>query len=213
MCAQAALSAGLVRELRTFIPQRPYFQFWGSRMKKEKKGKSLRRSENGRRAISIFNTQMRATAPLCGAKAKSTGQPCRRLAMANGRCDIHGGRTPKGDGWHKPRWPNRGAPDGNEKLQRKLADLDRARRLREKRLAEMSAGERAEYANWQKSHAPGSASERRVDRLRRRQNAEMRKILEITPPAPASLELERLERLIARLEAESTALERSSVFD
>lgn len=30
----------------------------------------------------------------CGAKAKTNGrQPCRRLAMANGRCHLHGGMS------------------------------------------------------------------------------------------------------------------------
>lgn len=27
----------------------------------------------------------------CGAKARSTGQPCRGSAMKNGRCRLHGG--------------------------------------------------------------------------------------------------------------------------
>ena len=35
----------------------------------------------------------------CGAKAKTNGhQPCRRIAMANGRCHLHGGKTP----FHNP---------------------------------------------------------------------------------------------------------------
>jgi hypothetical protein len=37
----------------------------------------------------------------CGAHARSTGQPCRAQALANGRCKNHGGlstgpRTPEG---------------------------------------------------------------------------------------------------------------------
>ena len=33
---------------------------------------------------------------LCGAKARTNGkQPCRQPAMANGRCRLHGGLTPK----------------------------------------------------------------------------------------------------------------------
>jgi len=41
------------------------------------------------------------TLPRCSATAKSTGQPCRREAMQNGRCYFHGGkstgpRTPEG---------------------------------------------------------------------------------------------------------------------
>jgi len=41
------------------------------------------------------------SAPRCGAKARTTGCPCRAPAMANGRCRLHGGhstgpRTPEG---------------------------------------------------------------------------------------------------------------------
>jgi hypothetical protein len=39
--------------------------------------------------------------PRCGAYARSTGQPCKAKALANGRCKNHGGmstgpRTPEG---------------------------------------------------------------------------------------------------------------------
>ena len=30
--------------------------------------------------------------PRCGAYCRTTGQPCRNAAMANGRCRMHGGR-------------------------------------------------------------------------------------------------------------------------
>ncbi len=30
---------------------------------------------------------------LCGAHARTTGEPCRGAAMANGRCRMHGGRS------------------------------------------------------------------------------------------------------------------------
>ena len=34
------------------------------------------------------------TAPLCGAKARTTGEPCKRLARrGSGRCRYHGGRS------------------------------------------------------------------------------------------------------------------------
>lgn len=32
----------------------------------------------------------------CGAKSRQTGEPCRRPAMANGRCYLHGGKAPVG---------------------------------------------------------------------------------------------------------------------
>ena len=33
-------------------------------------------------------------APRCGAKTKSSGKPCQSPAMANGRCNVHGGMSP-----------------------------------------------------------------------------------------------------------------------
>jgi hypothetical protein len=30
---------------------------------------------------------------LCGAHARTTGEPCRGAAMANGRCRMHGGKS------------------------------------------------------------------------------------------------------------------------
>jgi len=33
------------------------------------------------------------TAPRCGAKARTTGCPCRAPAMKNGRCRMHGGKA------------------------------------------------------------------------------------------------------------------------
>jgi hypothetical protein len=32
--------------------------------------------------------------PRCSAYARRTGQPCRNGAMANGRCRMHGGKSP-----------------------------------------------------------------------------------------------------------------------
>jgi hypothetical protein len=32
-------------------------------------------------------------APRCGARARTTGNPCRSPAMKNGRCRMHGGKA------------------------------------------------------------------------------------------------------------------------
>jgi hypothetical protein len=32
--------------------------------------------------------------PRCGAYARTTGNPCKSPAMKNGRCRMHGGKTP-----------------------------------------------------------------------------------------------------------------------
>ena len=176
-------------------------------------GWTVNRSVNGRRAIEIYNKHMRPHAPLCGAKAKSTGEPCRRAAMENGRCDVHGGKTGKGDNWHKPRWPDRNAPDAEEKLSRKLADLERAYALRKKRLAKMTEGRRAEYDRWLKTHSPGPAAQRQVARDNRRQNAAARAMHETEQPPVISPELEKLEQLIAVLEADLAVLKKTVATD
>jgi len=36
----------------------------------------------------------------CGARAKSTGKPCMRYSMPNGKCYVHGGMTPIKTGLH-----------------------------------------------------------------------------------------------------------------
>ena len=33
------------------------------------------------------------SSPRCGAKARTTGKPCRSAAMSNGRCRMHGGKS------------------------------------------------------------------------------------------------------------------------
>tara|TARA_R100000365_G_scaffold3263_1_gene10428 strand:+ start:6784 stop:7191 length:408 start_codon:yes stop_codon:yes gene_type:complete len=135
--------------------------------------------------------------------------------MANGRCYRHGGKTPKGDGWHKPKWPKGNSPAAERKLRSKLKALERARRERGERVASMTVEERARYDEWLRTHQPGSMGARQAAKERRRQNAEARADLERAEnaPRPVSPELERLENLIAELETEKLILERGSVFD
>lgn len=33
-------------------------------------------------------------APKCGAHCRTTGEPCKNAQMANGRCRMHGGKSP-----------------------------------------------------------------------------------------------------------------------
>ena len=40
--------------------------------------------------------------PMCGAHARSTGKPCRQLAMRNGRCYLHGGKSTGAKNPHRP---------------------------------------------------------------------------------------------------------------
>jgi hypothetical protein len=93
--------------------------------------------------------------------------------MENGRCAWHGGLTPKGDAWHKPRWPKAG-PAAEKKLQRKLRDLDRATKKRAARVAAMTPAERERYERWRQAHKPGSAKARAAARHQRKMNQEAR---------------------------------------
>lgn len=59
----------------------------------------------------------------CGAKARTNNnQPCRRIAMANGRCRLHGGLTPKHNSGPK-------TPEG--KLRAKMASWKHGQRSKE----------------------------------------------------------------------------------
>ncbi|RUY28910.1 MULTISPECIES: hypothetical protein [unclassified Mesorhizobium] len=129
----------------------------------------------GRAAIIKFN-RTRHLRTKCGARRKADGLPCEQIAMSNGRCAWHGGKVPKGDHkWHKPLWP-RGAPGAMKKLNRKLSDLQRAAKKREKRVAKMTPTELAKYRAWQKSHQPGSAAARARTRRERKDAREMREL-------------------------------------
>ena len=114
----------------------------------------------------------RQHAPKCGARRKSDGGSCQLPALANGRCYIHGGRTPKGKGWHKPQLPARDGPEAIKKLDTKLRDLERRRKAREARIAAMTPEQRARYDAWQRSHQPGPS-----ERERGRRDRDARRLL------------------------------------
>jgi hypothetical protein len=124
------------------------------------------------------------------------------LPLANGRCKVHGGLTPRKDDWHKPVWPDGRSPRAEEKLRKKLKTLERRHQQRTQKLGAMSDGERNEYQKWLKSHRPGSSAARAIAR-RERETAEHAKLLMARPdPLTADPELIALEAQIARLKAE-----------
>lgn len=104
---------------------------------------------------------------LCGAKARSTGEPCRQIpAKGRKRCKFHGGATPKGDGpvgWHTPAFPA-GLPVDSPRSARMKATKRRQQRAR---VAEMTPEERARHEEWHRTHKPGSASARAMVRKNR----------------------------------------------
>lgn len=160
--------------------------------------------EIARRAITDWNMR-RDDLPKCGAKGRKTGEPCRHVAMANGRCYVHGGRTPKGEGWHKPRWPDADAPNAEAKLARKLRDLERSAKKRATRLARMTPEERERHAHWQRTHKPGSPRKRAAEREYRRQNADAAKQFE-NKRADVDPAVVDLQRAIDELERRAAAI-------
>jgi hypothetical protein len=145
--------------------------------------------------------------PKCGAKRKSDGGTCELPAMENGRCHLHGGRTPKGDGWQRPVWPDKNAPGAEKKLQRKLRDLARAEKNRAARVAAMSPAERQRYEKWKRTHKPGSAAARKARQLEVARNKEIRAALNTAKSAPApDPELMTLQQHRAQLQAEAERL-------
>lgn len=157
-----------------------------------------------RRAITEWNMK-RDDLPKCGAKGRKTGEPCRHVAMANGRCYVHGGRTPKGDDWHRPRWPDGDAPNAEVKLARKLRDMERSAKKRATRLAKMTPEERERHAHWQRTHKPGSPRKRAAEREYRRQNADAAKMLE-NKRADVDPAVVDLQRAIDELERRAAAI-------
>lgn len=184
-----------------------------------------------RRATDRAREAFRA-APKCSAKAKSTGGPCGNLALENGKCRYHGGRTPKGAKWHRATLDNPGK--SVEVMSRKAKDLERRKAEQEARRAGMTPEERARHYEWHRTHKPGSATVR--DRTRRdREAAALVRSLGVTaegapdatrgprtsvdshtvprarsgPPAASGgpeSEAERIARLIRQLEAHEAAL-------
>ena len=150
-----------------------------------------------RAAITKYN-QDRHLLPKCGAMAKSTGEPCQNIALDNGRCRYHGGKTPSGDGWHRPVWPNRDAPDAVQKMHAKLRDLDRAARRRAKKLSAMTAEEKARHEAWHRDH-PVATTAGRAEQTRLRQDALAARGLLSAPRKDTLAEDPEYQAIVARI--------------
>ncbi|MBB4194051.1 hypothetical protein GGE45_003572 [Rhizobium aethiopicum] len=167
---------------------------------------TVQQRQQARAAILHWHRSLRSSRPRCEAKRKHDGQPCQQLALENGKCAYHGGRTPRADGWHKPRWPNVKAPNAEAKLNRKLKDREKAAKKRAARLAAMTADERAKHDSWHRAHQPGPPGPRERHRQERHQAEAARRSIEAIRPAAVDAEAEDLGRRIADLERELESL-------
>lgn len=162
--------------------------------------------EIGRAAIRQWNAR-RDAIERCGANRKHGMGPCRQWPMANGRCYLHGGSTPRGDRWHTLQFPDCSTPEGEARAGRKLRDHQRFAKQRAARLADMTPDEMAAHRKWHRARKPGSAGARKAEGARARQNAEARRLLAAeTPARPVDPELERVRATLAVAEAELARL-------
>lgn len=160
----------------------------------------------GTLALRRINAQ-RHLMPKCGAMSKTTGQQCRQLSMENGRCYYHGGRTPKGKDWHKPRWPKKSSPDAERKMVARLRDLERAEKQRQKRLSKMTAEQRAAFDKWHRDRPLGTPAQREAKRQARKQNDETRaRFIQPSPERQTDPELVAIQDRIDDLRAQLAAL-------
>lgn len=158
--------------------------------------------EVGRAVLDRFNKEVRPHLQKCGAKSRSTGEPCRApVVPGKNRCRWHGGLVPSGDQWHTLQWPKPDAKDWQKKLNEKLKRDERNRRRKERRLAKMSPEQRAKYDEWLKYRRPGSKVERSKPRAAKKAAEEFKALTE-QPEQPVSPELAALQAHAAYLEAE-----------
>jgi hypothetical protein len=162
-----------------------------------------------REAITRWNQKQRAHGKRCGARRKYDGEPCERYAMENGRCHFHGGVVQKGADWHRPRWPKKSSPVAEQKLHAKLKKFEKAARKRERRIASMTAEERASYRRWHQDRQIGTPQQRQARRLEREQAEDARRTfadLKAKSERPSTdPELLAIQARIAELKAELAA--------
>jgi hypothetical protein len=154
--------------------------------------------------IAAFNA-----APRCGAARKRDGKPCCNPAMKNGRCGLHGGKTPRGRQWHVIQLPDCSTPAGEAKFNRKLRNRNRYAVKRAARLAAMTPEQRAKHDAWHRSHPPGgSRASRSVKSDRVRQDADLRRLLAESPSLPTpGPELVRIRTALAVARAKLARLD------
>jgi hypothetical protein len=147
-------------------------------------------------------------APRCGAARKRDGKPCVNPAMKNGRCGIHGGKTPSGRHWHVVQYPDCSTTTGGAKFNRKLRQQQKYAAQRAARLAAMTPEQRAKHDAWHRSHRPGAGAARSARRARADQNTQAHALVNLEPPQrvtdPESI---RIEVALAAAKARLAALE------
>jgi hypothetical protein len=141
-------------------------------------------------------------APICGAKAKSTGKPCRKPGLGKGgRCALHGGRSGSGETWGRRQWRDSPSPVVTRRQIAKAKNVEIAEAERAERLVAMSPEERRRYDTWLRAHAPGSQAGRAAAKLLSALGAPK------TAPAGQGMSIVEMQTRLNELKAEKRAWE------
>lgn len=163
----------------------------------------------GSEAIRAFNARKHLL-PKCGAHAKTTGEPCRNLALANGRCRVHGGLTGAGDlhGVRRftPKPPGQQTKRDWPKAQAKLDKFAKQDKVRRVRLALMTPEEFTLY--FRRTHARHGIEFRKiVDTELRRRGLSRNDIMPSKGQMPfANIRPAAIDPEVARIQDEITRL-------
>lgn len=125
--------------------------------------------EKARRTITEYNRKVRPFLQLCGAQCR--GQPgkfCQRIPVkGRKRCELHGGKTPRGKEWHRKQRPDGSRKSDEWRVMNKLRTAEIRRKELIARLAAMNEEERETYDRYSRAARPGTPAER-ADRQRNR---------------------------------------------
>lgn len=150
--------------------------------------------------------------PRCGAHARTSGEPCKQIALENGRCHWHGGKSPSGPEQNRrqlrAKKPSRQTKSDWPKAAAKVERWNREDKDRKRRLVLMTQDEFVHY--FRRTHARQDQAFRKiVDSEMTRRGLSRSNIMGTAmtapmatarPPAP-NPELEAIEAQIAALQA------------
>lgn len=125
--------------------------------------------EHARRAITHWNKEVRPFLQLCGAQCRGQlGKFCQRIPVkGRERCELHGGKTPRGKEWHRKQRPDGSRKSDEWRAMNKLRTAEIRRKELIARLAAMNEEEREAYDRYSRAARPGTPAER-ADRQRNR---------------------------------------------
>lgn len=180
--------------------------------------------QKARQTITHWNKEVRPFLQLCGAQCR--GQPgkfCQRIPVkGRERCELHGGKTPRGKEWHRKQRPDGSRKSDEWRAMNKLRTAEIRRKELIARLAAMTEEEREAYDRYSRAARPGTPAEREGRKRARQLKKEWANVFdEQRPMSPEARAIQdEIDRLRAILEqarqpdvTEPAAKAAPSIFD